>query len=304
MTTLITKLAENNANNWVRVNEAIDGTQDSVDVSVAAGGTITIAADDFRLNHLIRLTGAPGAPFTFKLGTGERVSAIENASGKTATIDSVAGSTIKPTLLTGWAQVYAQRASGEITQVAPPYPVSRAKKRVLWIGAEEMQAKVTAGCGAIASREVSAGSPDVGPYRTFDNTTEQHAQFAFDFPPSWNAGMVTFAAHDVHSGAQGAGLDGRVWGLRALAVGTTEAIAGTYGAEVTVTIDNATANVELISAESAAVTIGGTPSKTKRKVFFELSRKTGNAADDFDGAALMQLLGITLYFTTDAESDD
>ena len=59
-----------------------------------------------------------------------------------------------------------------------------------------------------------------------------------------------------------------------------------------------TANELDVTAESGAVTIAGSPS-TDEYVFFEIFRDV--SADDLDADA--KLLGVKLFFTTDAAND-
>ena len=80
-----------------------------------------------------------------------------------------------------------------------------------------------------------------------------------------------------------------------------ESIDSTYGTAVVVT-DNAQGAVEemLISAESGAVTIAGSPGDDEL-TYFRIFRDVSDGNDDMAGDA--RLLGVKLFFTTDAEND-
>ena len=68
--------------------------------------------------------------------------------------------------------------------------------------------------------------------------------------------------------------------------------------QATAKAHSGTANDLDVTAESGAVTIAGSPS-TDEYVFFEIARDV--SADDFSADA--KLLGIKLFFTTDAKND-
>ncbi len=71
-------------------------TQGTIDINVAAGGTIQVSSTDYLDNYLLRLTGSPGADFTLEVPDGGRHFAVENLSGKIATIEteSTGGETV------------------------------------------------------------------------------------------------------------------------------------------------------------------------------------------------------------------
>jgi hypothetical protein len=79
----ITHLAAKEANAETTVNAAIDrldlSNNDPIDVSVAAGGTITLTSAQKLDNILIRLTGAPGSAVTLDVPDGDRALHFESA---------------------------------------------------------------------------------------------------------------------------------------------------------------------------------------------------------------------------------
>lgn len=80
------EVTSNEADDWLD-----EATQDTIDIVTTAGGTIPLTTDEFRKNFLIRLTGTPAGAFNIDVPDGKRTFAIENVSGKTATIDTVTG---------------------------------------------------------------------------------------------------------------------------------------------------------------------------------------------------------------------
>jgi len=173
--------------------------------------------------------------------------------------------------------------------------VKVAGKETMWVPAVAMYPNTTSGCAAIAQTELSNG-PELKSL-DFDKDSDEFAQFAVAFPKSWNEGTVTFqaffTANTTNTGTtafvlQGVALadDGDLNTAFGTAVGpTAKAMSGT-------------ANDLAVTAESGAVTIAGSPS-TDEYVFFQISRDV--SADDLTADA--KLLGVKLFFTTDAAND-
>ena len=132
----------------------------------------------------------------------------------------------------------------------------------------------------------------------FDKDSDEHAQFSVAFPKSWNLGTVTFQAF--WSGI--AATTGVSWGLQGVAFGDNDSIDTAYGSAIVVD-DSAQGAVEelLVSAESGAVTIAGSPADDQL-CYFRIFRDVDDANDDMNGDA--RLHGIKLFFTTDIANDD
>lgn len=94
-----------NARDWV-----IDQNLNRVHtLDVTAGGTITLTIDQQYAGAMILLTGAPGAPFIIKMLDGNCNLTFDNASGQTATIDTVTGAASPPTVADGATLVVQER---------------------------------------------------------------------------------------------------------------------------------------------------------------------------------------------------
>ncbi len=86
-----------NARDWV-----IDQNLNRVHtLDVTAGGTITLTIDQQYAGAMIRLTGTPAASFTIEMLDGNCNLTFDNASGQTATIDTVTGAASPPTVADG-----------------------------------------------------------------------------------------------------------------------------------------------------------------------------------------------------------
>jgi hypothetical protein len=154
----------------------------------------------------------------------------------------------------------------------------------------------TSGAGAVpALQELTAGQPELYVW-DFDTTTSEAVQFNFAFPKEWDEGTVTF---QVFWAAASASNNSVVWTLEGVAMGATEAIDVSYGASAVDTNSSANGGLNIlnVTTESAAMTIAGTPN-VDNMTFFRLSRNVGAAGDDL--AADARLLGIKLFYTTDA----
>lgn len=190
-----------------------------------------------------------------------------------------------------------------VTTIAPSKNAVRDKieslpgKHTLFIPAGSMKPTVSNGCAAITSVETTAGRPDMI-VLDFDKDADEHAQFQVAMPKMWNLGTVTFQAFWTQAGAVTTGV---AWGLQGVAVGDNSTIDVAYGTPVVVT-DDAQSQAEemLVTAESAAVTIAGTPADDYM-CFFRVFRDVSDANDDL--AADARLIGIKLFYTTDAMND-
>lgn len=170
-------------------------------------------------------------------------------------------------------------------------------KQAIYIAAAAITPSTSGGCAALATVATSANQPDLQTL-DFDTTTQEFAQFSIVMPKKWNEGTVTFKAHWSHPATTVN--FGVAWQLQGVAVGDDDAIAAAYGTEQVVTDTGGTTNDLYSSAESAAITIAGAPA-AEDMVFFRVARVPSNGADTL--AVDARLHGITLYVTTDAETD-
>jgi len=130
----------------------------------------------------------------------------------------------------------------------------------------------------------------------FDTTTEEGAGFMLAMPKSWNESTVTFRAF----WSAGSGSGGVAWGLAGYALSDDDAMDTAVSGQQIVTDTFLAANDMHISAESSAITIGGTPAEGD-VVYFEITREVGDAADTL--AVDAQLIGIHVYITSNASTD-
>jgi hypothetical protein len=170
-----------------------------------------------------------------------------------------------------------------------------AGKETIWVPASAMYPNSTNGCADLEQTELSNG-PELKSL-DFDKDSDEFAQFAVAFPKSWNEGTVTFQAFFT---ANTTNTGTTAWSLAGVALADDGSLNTAFGTAVLPTAKamSGTANDLAVTAESGAVTIAGSPS-TDEYVFFQVSRDV--SADSLTADA--KLLGIKLFFTTDAAND-
>jgi len=169
-------------------------------------------------------------------------------------------------------------------------------KESIWVPANAMTPTDSNGCASIAVVETTSGRPDMY-VLDFDPNGDENAQFTVAFPKQWNLGTITYKVF--WSGL--AATTGVAWAVKAVAMNDNETIDVAFGTAVVVQ-DDAQGAVEelLITAESGAVTIAGTPAD-EDLTYFRIYRDVGDGNDDMAGDA--RLHGVKLYYTTDAAND-
>ena len=173
--------------------------------------------------------------------------------------------------------------------------IKKVGKETIWVPAVSMYPNTTNGCAAIAQTELSNG-PEIKTL-DFDKDSDEFAQFAIAFPKSWNEGTVTFQAFFT---ANTTNTGTTLWVVNAVALADNGDLNTAFGTAVgpAAKAMSGTANDLAVTAESGAITIAGSPS-TDEYVFFQIMRDV--SGDDLTADA--KLLGIKLFFTTDAAND-
>ena len=170
-----------------------------------------------------------------------------------------------------------------------------AGKETIWVPAVAMYPNSTNGCADIEQAELANG-PEIKTL-DFDKDSDEFAQFAVAFPKSWNEGTITFQAYFTADSTNTGTVS---WGLSGVAIADNDSVNTAFGTQVapTAKAHSGTANDLDVTAESGAVTIAGSPS-TDEQVFFQISRDVSEDSLTADA----KLLGIKLFFTTDAAND-
>jgi len=174
--------------------------------------------------------------------------------------------------------------------------VKIAGKETMWVPAAAMYGATTNGAEA-AQAETTATRPDLK-VLDFDASTKEYAQFSVAFPKSWNEGTVTYQVYWTPSSTNTGNC---IYGLQGVACADSDTIDVVYGTAVEIT-DAGIGTVEdqQITSESGAMTVAGSPAAGEQ-TYFQLFRKADDGSDTFTGDA--RVLGIRLFFTTDAAND-
>ena len=173
--------------------------------------------------------------------------------------------------------------------------VKVAGKETIWIPAAATYPETTNGCASLAQVELSNG-PELK-CLDFDKSSDEHAQFTIAFPKSWNEGTITFQAFFT---ATSTDTGTTAWGLSGVSLSDNGDLNTAFGTTVVATAKahSGTSNDLNVAAESGNVTIAGSPAAGDLCIFQVLRDVS---ADDLDADA--RLLGIKLFFTTDAAND-
>ena len=174
--------------------------------------------------------------------------------------------------------------------------VKFAGKESIWVPAGAMYPSSTNGCADLTQVETTALRPDLK-CLDFDASSDEFAQFSVAFPKSWNEGTVTFQPFWTVTGTN----TGTVaWQLGGIAASSDDSINTAFGTLVATTAlaHSGTSNDLMVSVESGNVTIAGSPAAGDC-CFFQINRDI--SADNQSGDA--RLLGVKLFFTTDAAND-
>ena len=175
--------------------------------------------------------------------------------------------------------------------------ISTVGTQTIWVPACAMRPTVSNGCAVITDAETTSGRPDMQ-VLDFDASSDEHAQFQICFPKSWNEGTITFSAYWTTTATD---TDGVAWGLQGVAVSDNDTIDVAYGTAVVVTDDALSAAEDLcVTATSGAVTIAGTPA-VGDICYFRIFRDVSDGNDDMAEDA--RLIGVKIFFTTDAAND-
>ena len=174
--------------------------------------------------------------------------------------------------------------------------VKVAGTETIWVPAQAMFGTTTNGADAQAV-ETTAVRPELK-VLDFDASTNEYAQFSIAMPKSWNLGTVTWQAFWSPSTTNGGDCIFGLQGVGCANDDTADVVFGT-ATEVTDTAIGTVEDVQVTSA-SGATTIAGTPADDDL-TFFQLFRNAADGSDTFTGDA--RLLGIKLFYTTDAAND-
>ena len=246
------------------------------DIKIKDGGTIGVAsaatAITIASTGIVTLVDDLVLKDACTIGTATTAGAISIAADGTVNL-ATAGATVNSTV------------------------ISTVGTQTIWVPACAMRPTVSNGCAVITDAETTSGRPDMQ-VLDFDPSSDEHAQFQICFPKSWNEGTITFSAYWTTTATD---TDGVAWGLQGVSVSDNDTIDVAYGTAVVVTDDALSAAEDLcVTATSGAVTIAGTPA-VGDICYFRIFRDVSDGNDDMAEDA--RLIGVKIFFTTDAAND-
>ena len=279
---------------------ADDGTNPNIKTLAFGDGDVTTTGTQTLTNKTLtspaigtKISDTNGNELVTLTATSSAVNEVTYANAATGNNPSITASgddtNIGIALKTkGSGVIQAEDGDGNVSAV------KIAGKETIWVPAVAMYPNTTSGAAA-AQVELSNG-PELK-VLDFDKDSDEFAQFAVAFPKSWNEGTVTFQAFFT---ATSTNTGTAAFVLQGVALADNGDLNTAFGTAVgpAAKAHSGTSNDLDVTAESGAVTIAGSPS-TDEYVFFQISRDV--SADDLTADA--RLLGIKLFFTTDAAND-
>jgi len=292
-------IADSNANELLTFG-VVSSAVNEVKVTNAATGTagpIIEAQGETNVNLQLRPAGsgvitvgssAANATLTSKGAHDLILSTNEGSSSGTITITDASNGNI--TLTPDGTGVVTATDAADATAA-----VKIAGKETIWVPALAMYPTTTNGCAAVAQVEGTAQRPEIKAC-DFDPSSDEYAQFAVCFPKSWDEGTVTFQSFWSVTGTNAGTV---CFQLAGGSIANDAAIDTAFGTQVANTplAASGTASDLMVNVESGAVTIANAAVDTWTS--FQINRDI--SADDQTADA--RLLGIKLFFTTDAAND-
>jgi len=293
-----TSINDTNGNELAKLTATSSAVNEFTIANAATGNDPTLSATGGDTNIDIAIVPKGSGETVF--GTGSAAAGITTSGTQDLVLDTNSGTNSGNITITDGANGnitispngtgVAQAVDGGDNTAA----IKIAGKETIWIPALAMYPNTTNGAEA-AQVELSNG-PEIK-VLDFDKDSDENAQFAVAFPKSWNEGTITFQAFFTATSTDTGTVS---WDLAAVALADNGDLNTAFGTAVapTAKAHSGTSNDLDVTAESGAVTIAGSPS-TDEYVFFQVTRDVSDDTLNADA----RLLGIKLFFTTDAAND-
>ena len=275
---------------------ANDGTNPDIDTLAFGDGDVTLTGTQTLTNKTLTspkigtsILDTNGNELAILTATGSAVNEITlaNAStGNAPTITASGETNVSLNLVPKGTGVL--QGDGSALKIAG--------KETIWVPAAAMYAPTTNGADA-EQVETTATRPDMKVF-DFDASTKQYTQFTIAMPKSWNEGTLTYQVYWAPSTTN---TGNAIFGLQGVACADGDTIDVAYGTAIEIT-DAGIGSVEdqQITSESSAMTVAGSPAAGEQS-YFQLYRDAADGSDTFTGEC--RVLGIKLFFTTDAAND-
>jgi len=286
-------IADANGNEQI-IFQTTSSAVNELEVTNAATGNPPILGASGETNVDVHIK--PKGTGETRIGTGAAAATLTTSGTHDLVLDTNSGTNSGSITITDGADGNINIApNGNGVVQAGGSAVKVAGKETIWVPAVAMYPNTTSGCADLAQVELGNG-PELKTL-DFDKDSDEFAQFAVAFPKSWNEGTITFQAYFTADSTNTGTVS---WALGGVAFADNDSINTAFGTAVapTAKAHSGTANDLDVTAESGAVTIAGSPS-TDEEVFFQIQRDVSEDSLTADA----KLLGIKLFFTTDAAND-
>jgi hypothetical protein len=290
-----TSILDTNGNELIKVTATGSATNELTIANAANGSAPTISATGSSDSN-VNINIAPKGTGETVIGTGAANATLTSSGAHDLILDTNSGTNSGTITITDGADGNINIApNGNGVVQAGGAAVKVAGKETIWVPAVAMYPNTTNGCAALAQVELSNG-PEIKTL-DFDKDSDENAQFAVAFPKSWNEGTITFQAFFTADSTNTGTVS---WALAGVSCADNDTINVAFGTAVapTAKAHSGTANDLDVTAESGAVTIAGSPS-TDEEVYFQITRDVSEDSLTADA----KLLGIKIFFTTDAAND-
>ena len=272
-----------------------DGTEVTIAPSVASGVYTSkeikfIDGNGIDINWTDTSTGSDGDPYDLTFAI-DIANATELASGLALTDELLVSDA--GTIKRMDVSLIADAIDGAGIDASAGTLVNAAVgKQSMWVPASAMYPSTTTGCSALTQVETTAGRPDLK-VLDFADGADSYAQFSIAMPSFWNEGTITFQSYFTVTGTNTGTVQ---FALEGLAVTSDDTINTAFSnpAVHTALAHSGTSNDLMVSAESAACTVQGSPAAGDN-VFFRITRDV--SGDTQTGA--VRLIGIKIFYTVD-----
>ena len=271
------------------------------DTSPQLGGNLDVNGNTITSTSNGNIALAPNGTGEVVVGSGSAAGDITTSGTHDLILDTNGGTNSGNITITDGANgniTLSPNGTGEVQAVDAADATGAVKiagLETIFVPATAMFGTTTNGAEANAV-ETTATRPEMK-VLDFDASTIEYAQFSIAMPKSWNEGTLTFQAFWSPSTTNTGNC---LIGLQGVSVANDATSDVTFNAAVDVT-DAGTGTVEdvLVSPVSAAVTVKSAAADTY--TYFQVARNATSGSDTFTGD--VRLLGIKIFYTTDAAND-
>jgi len=289
-----TSVLDTSGNELFNLTATGSATNEFTVANAANGSAPTLSATGSSDSN-VNINFAPKGTGEIVIGTGSANATLTTNGAHDLILDTNSGTNSGTITITDGADGNINIApNGNGVVQAGGSAVKVAGKETMYVPAQAMYASTTNGAEA-GQAELTAGNPELKTFN-FDPSTAESVQFNVCFPKSWNEGTITYqtfwSASSTNTGTGGYKLSG-------VSIANNVDYDTAFGTAVanTALAASGTQDDLMVNVESGAVTIASAAVDTN--TIFKLERNTATDTNTGD----LRLVGIKIFFTTDAAND-